>query len=254
MSGSCAGTVRPVSRAPWRFRAQLSARRETAHPHGRTPSVRSDSNDPTRGLLKVVGNRRPGGYRDPRGMRNTTTDEQANRRYTRSTELPPRTKGQPLTPAPTPTEPPKRVAVYEYTFSRRRVAEPLGTVREPADVTAVLRDYLRPDEVEQERLVVALLNVKNAIIGVETVYIGNTSGSAVRVGEVFRSAVRLNASAIVVAHNHPSGDPTPSPEDVAITTALVAAGHLLDIPLLDHLIVGSYARSVSMRATGRIGS
>jgi DNA repair protein RadC len=192
-------------------------------------------------------------------MRNTTTDEQTNRRYPRSLHPPSSTKGAAQTPTPTPTAGqtkapslPKRAAIYEYTFSRRRVAEPLGTVREPGDVTAVLRDYLRPDEVEQERLVVALLNVKNAVIGVETVYIGNTSGSAVRVGEVFRAAVRLNASAIVVAHNHPSGDPTPSPEDIAITSALAAAGHLLDIPLLDHLIVGSYARSVSMRATGRI--
>lgn len=194
-------------------------------------------------------------------MRNTTTDDQANRKYPHSQHGLSSTKGSALTPSATPTagqmkaaSSPTRAAVYEYTFTRRRVAEHLGTVRDPGDVATVLRDYLRPDEVEQERLVVALLNVKNAVIGVETVYIGNTSGSAVRVGEVFRAAVRLNASAIVVAHNHPSGDPTPSPEDMSITTALAAAGHLLDIPLLDHLIVGSYARSVSMRATGRIGS
>jgi DNA repair protein RadC len=187
------------------------------------------------------------------------TNEQTNRRYPRSQHLPSSTKGRALTPPLTPTTPLKtslasrtRAAVYEYTFTRRRVAEPLGTVRAPGDVTAVLRDFLRPDEAEQERLVVAVLNVKNAIIGVETVYIGNASGSSVRVGEVFRAAVRLNASAIVVAHNHPSGDPTPSAEDVSITTALAAAGHILDIPLLDHVIVGSYARCVSMRATGRI--
>ena len=210
----------------------------------------------------VLGNRRPGGHPDAWGMKTTTgttTNEQTNRRYPRSTHLPSSTEGPGLTPPATPrrpkktaVSPPARAVVYEYIFTRRRVAEPLGTVRAPGDVTAVLRDYLRPDEAEQERLVVAVLNVKNAIIGVETVYIGNASGSSVRVGEVFRAAVRLNASAIVVAHNHPSGDPTPSAEDISITTALAAAGHILDIPLLDHVIVGSYARCVSMRATGRL--
>lgn len=144
--------------------------------------------------------------------------------------------------------------MYEYTFSRRRVAEPIGTVRAPGDVTAVLRDFLRPDQAERESLVVALLDTKNAIIGVERVYLGSVAGMPVRVSEVFRAAVRLGAVAIVVGHNHPSGDPTPSAEDISITAALVAAGHLLDVPVLDHIVVGTGSRTVSLRATGRMGA
>jgi RadC-like JAB domain len=114
-------------------------------------------------------------------------------------------------------------AVYEYTFSRRRIADPIGSLRSPQDAMHVLHDYVRPDEAEQERLVVALLNIKNQVIGIETLYVGNASGIPVRVGEVFRGAVRLNAVALIVAHNHPSGDPMPSPNDVAITVELAEA-------------------------------
>ena len=144
-------------------------------------------------------------------------------------------------------------AVFEYTFSRRRIAEPIGTVRSPADAVTLLREYVRPDEAEQERLVVALLNVKHAVVGLELVYIGNASGSSVRVGEVFRAAVRVGASAIVVCHNHPSGDPEPSADDLAVTRDLAAAGRILDIEVLDHLILGSDGRSTSLRALGHLG-
>jgi len=142
--------------------------------------------------------------------------------------------------------------IYEYVFSRRRIADPLEVVRSPDVASAILRLYLRPDEAEQERLAVALLDVKNSVIGVLTVYLGNTSGATVRVAEVFRDAVRLNASALVVAHNHPSGDPAPSAEDLALTSELAAAGRLLDIELLDHLILGDEDRTVSMRALGQL--
>jgi hypothetical protein len=141
-------------------------------------------------------------------------------------------------------------AIYEFRFTRRRVAESFGTVRSPADVASLLSEFVRPDTAESEQLVVALLDTKNAIIGVETVYVGNVAGSSVRVGEVFRSAVRLNASALVVAHNHPSGDPTPSAEDVAVTREMASAGRVLDIALLDHVVLGSGGRSVSLRALG----
>ena len=120
-------------------------------------------------------------------------------------------------------------------------------------MAALLREYVRPDEVEQERLVVALLNVKHAVIGLEPLYVGNVSGSSVRVGEVFRAAVRLNASAIVVCHNHPSGDPTPSADDLAVTRDIAAAGRILDIELLDHVILGGEGRTASLRALGHLG-
>ena len=93
-------------------------------------------------------------------------------------------------------------------------------------------------------------NTRNVVLGRATVYVGNLAGSPVRIGEVFREAVRRQAAAVVVAHNHPSGDPSPSGEDLRITAELAEAGRLLDIELLDHLVIG-HGRWVSLRAAGR---
>jgi DNA repair protein RadC len=98
---------------------------------------------------------------------------------------------------------------------------------------------------------VALLNTKNVVTGVVTVYVGNLAGSSVRVAEVFRDAIRRNAAAILVAHNHPSGDPAPSGEDLRITAELAAAGRLLDVELLDHLVITRDAW-ISLRALGAV--
>ncbi len=94
-----------------------------------------------------------------------------------------------------------------------------------------------------------LLNTKNVVLRVATVYQGNVSTSLVRVGELYRDAVRLNASGVILVHNHPSGDPTPSPDDLHLTAEALAAGRLLDIDLLDHLVVGHDAY-VSLRDRG----
>jgi DNA repair protein RadC len=102
---------------------------------------------------------------------------------------------------------------------------------------------------EQEHLRVMLLDTRNQVIQVVEVYRGSLNSSVIRVGEVFREAVRRNAAAIIVAHNHPSGDPTPSPEDIAVTRALVDAGKLLDIEVLDHLVIGKN-RYVSLKSKG----
>ena len=91
---------------------------------------------------------------------------------------------------------------------------------------------------EQEHLKVVLLNTKNQVLGVREVYVGNVNSSVVRVSEVFRPAIRDNCLSIIVVHNHPSGDPTPSPEDVNITKQIVGAGALLDIEVLDHIVIG----------------
>jgi DNA repair protein RadC len=122
-------------------------------------------------------------------------------------------------------------------------------VRTPAD----LAELLLPDmsHLEQEELRVVLLNTKNVVTAMITVYAGNLAGSSVRVGEVFRDAVRRQAAALVVAHNHPSGDPAPSAEDIRITAELRDAGRLLDIELLDHLVIGR-GRWVSLRALGAL--
>jgi DNA repair protein RadC len=90
---------------------------------------------------------------------------------------------------------------------------------------------------DQEHLRVVLLNTKNQVLSVQQIYRGNVSASLVRVSEIFRTAVRENCPAIIVVHNHPSGDPTPSNEDAEITRQIVEAGGLLHIELLDHIII-----------------
>ena len=139
--------------------------------------------------------------------------------------------------------------VYEYTFTRHKVAEVGATIRGPQVAASIAQDLI--GNAETEELVVFALNTKNAIIGLERVYRGNVAGSAVRVGEVFRMAVRLNATSILVAHNHPSGDTAASSEDTHITGELAEAGRLLDIPLLDHIIVTA-DNWISLRSMGVI--
>lgn len=102
---------------------------------------------------------------------------------------------------------------------------------------------------EQEELRVILLDTRNHLIDVVEVYRGSINSSQIRVGELFKVAVRRNAAAIIVVHNHPSGDPTPSPDDVAVTRALNQAGKLLDVEVLDHLVIGN-GRFVSLKERG----
>ena len=102
---------------------------------------------------------------------------------------------------------------------------------------------------EQEQLRTVLLDSRNRVISIPTVYIGSLNHTAVRVGEVFREAIRANAAAMIVVHNHPSGDPTPSPDDVQITRMIVEAGKLLHIDVLDHMIIGRQ-RWISLKERG----
>ena len=120
------------------------------------------------------------------------------------------------------------IAAFE--LGRRLLADwPAGrwTIRSPRDVADRL--LLQMGRLEREELRVVLLNTKNVVLRVATVYQGNVSSSLVRVGELFRDAVRLNASGLILVHNHPSGDPTPSPDDLHLTAEALAAGRLLDI-------------------------
>jgi DNA repair protein RadC len=135
----------------------------------------------------------------------------------------------------------------------RRVAaawpSPGWRIRSPADLAERLVPAMGHLEAEELRAV--LLNTKNAVTGMVTVYAGNLAGSSVRIGEVFRDAVRRQAASLVVVHNHPSGDPSPSAEDLRITREMAEAGRLLDIDLLDHLVIG-HGRWVSLRALGAL--
>lgn len=122
-------------------------------------------------------------------------------------------------------------------------------VRSPEDLVRLVEPEM--SVLEQEQLRVFLLDTKNRVIAIRTLYTGSLNQSTVRVAEVFKAAIRENCAAIAIAHNHPSGDPTPSPEDVRVTQAIVEAGKLLDVDVLDHVIVGRGRPSyVSLRERG----
>ncbi len=117
-------------------------------------------------------------------------------------------------------------------------------VKTPKEVGDLMMGKMR--HLQQEHLVVLLMNMKNKIIKEEWLYKGTLNSSIIRVAEVYRQPIRHNAAAIIIAHNHPSGDPTPSPEDIRVTRDIRQAGTLLDIELLDHVIIG-HGRWVSMK-------
>lgn len=110
-------------------------------------------------------------------------------------------------------------------------------IRTPRDIV----DMLGPEVVrlDREHLHVVLLSTKHHVIGIREIYRGTLNSSVVRVAELFKAAIRDDAASIIIVHNHPSGDPTPSGDDIQITTDAVAAGRLLDIEVIDHVIVGS---------------
>jgi DNA repair protein RadC len=110
-------------------------------------------------------------------------------------------------------------------------------INSPADAAALVQYEM--SLLEKEHLRVLLLDRRNRVLDIVQIYEGSVSSSQVRIGEVFRPAIQRMASAIIATHNHPSTDNTPSPDDVAVTRAMVQAGKLLDIELLDHLIVSS---------------
>jgi DNA repair protein RadC len=120
-------------------------------------------------------------------------------------------------------------------------------ITSPVDAANLL--MLEMAGLEQENLRTILLDTKNRVLTSPTVYVGNVNSSIIRVSEIFREAVRENATAIIVAHNHPSGDPTPSPEDVQVTRSMVEAGALLGIEVLDHIVIG-HQRFVSLKERG----
>lgn len=121
------------------------------------------------------------------------------------------------------------------------------TINSPADAAALVQHDM--SLLEQEHLRTLLLDRRNRVLEIVEVYQGSVNSSQVRVGEIFQAAVGRMASALVVVHNHPSGDPTPSPDDVAVTRAIVQAGKLLDIEVLDHLVIGQ-GRWVSLKERG----
>ncbi|MGH2536196.1 MAG: RadC family protein [Candidatus Promineifilaceae bacterium] len=141
------------------------------------------------------------------------------------------------------------LAVLE--LGRRLQGPPAGErprITSPADAANLLIPRLR--HLEQEELHVVLLDTRNRVLDIRAVYRGSLNTSLVRIAEIFRPAIEAPAAAIVVAHNHPSADPSPSPEDITVTRQIVQAGKLLDIDCLDHLIIGHTYVSLKERGLG----
>ena len=135
-------------------------------------------------------------------------------------------------------------------FGKRLIAEPneeRKRITSPTDAANHFMPLMQG--LEQEHLMVLTLNTRNGILGTHTIYKGSLNSSIVRIAEVFKYAMRDNAAAIIIAHNHPSGDPSPSPEDIKVTRQLVQAGKLMDIDVLDHVVVG-HQQYISLKERG----
>jgi len=129
----------------------------------------------------------------------------------------------------------------------RKYSEGRYTIRSPEDAAA----YLMTDmaSLNQEHFVALFLNVKNEVLHKQTIFIGSLNSSIVHPREVFREAVKRSAASIIVAHNHPSGNPSPSPEDIEVTKRLIEAGSIMGIEVLDHVIIGDH-QFLSMKEKG----
>ena len=136
---------------------------------------------------------------------------------------------------------------YEVETQPERTTGDLPAINCPEDVRRLLGPEM--SGLAQEQLRVLLLNTRNLVVGQRVVYQGNVNSSMIRPAEVLRPAVMEAVPSIIVCHNHPSQDPTPSPEDAAITRELAQAGKLLGIELLDHIVIGG-ERFVSLKERG----
>lgn len=122
--------------------------------------------------------------------------------------------------------------------------EERAIVRSAQDVANLLQAEM--GLLDQEQMRVVLVNTRNQVLGIANVYQGNVHTAVVRIGELFREALRQNAPALILVHNHPSGDSTPSADDIAMTKQAIEAGELLDIDVLDHVILAQ-GRFASMQ-------
>jgi DNA repair protein RadC len=125
--------------------------------------------------------------------------------------------------------------------------EAMPTIRSAQDVVNLIGTDMR--HLPREEFRILLLNTRCQVIAVKTVSVGTLNGSLVHPREVFREAIARSSHSLICAHNHPSGDPSPSPDDIAITRRLVEAGRLIDIEVLDHVIIGERG-SLSLKERG----
>mgnify|MGYP001139490424 CR=1 FL=1 len=119
----------------------------------------------------------------------------------------------------------------------RKKPEERGLISSPQDVADQVQ--YRMATLEQEELWVLLLDTRNHHLRTEQLYKGSLNASTVRPAEIFKAGIRHNAASLIIVHNHPSGDPSPSPEDINLTRMLIEAGKMLELPIIDHVIVGA---------------
>jgi len=127
------------------------------------------------------------------------------------------------------------------------VAEPKPSINSPEDIAQLVMYEM--SALDREELWVMLLDSRNQVLKIDRLYKGTLDSCTVKVGEIFRSAIVEGAASIIVLHNHPSGDPEPSVDDIKLTRAIREAGRLVDIELLDHMVIAG-GRFVSFKARG----
>jgi len=133
-------------------------------------------------------------------------------------------------------------------YIRKYKKEEKFVVRSPKDAARYFNDL---EHQNQEFFDVIFLNVKNVVIGRKNIFKGSLNSSIVHPREIFKEAVRLSAASIICSHNHPSGDPSPSPEDLEVTKRLVEAGKIVGIEIIDHVIIG-HGKHVSLKEKGYV--
>ena len=146
-----------------------------------------------------------------------------------------------------------RIPIYQVKLVRDgSLTTERKRIEGPATAASVLHQYF--EGADREHFVVLLLDTKHQIIGIHTVSVGVLDASLIHPREIFKPAILANAAAIILAHNHPSGDPTPSAEDRLVTQQMVAAGRLIGIAVMDHVIVGERPHFISFVESGMLDS
>ena len=134
------------------------------------------------------------------------------------------------------------------TVTRRRQRKPAPSLRAPGDVYQLMRPRLKG--ADREHFYALLLNTKNVVLAVELISVGSLNASIVHPREILKPAIAISAGSIILVHNHPTGDPGPSREDIEFTRRFAQCGELIGIELLDHVIIGDNGHFVSLKERG----
>jgi DNA repair protein RadC len=130
-----------------------------------------------------------------------------------------------------------QVPVYKVQLVKEdSISSDISSIDQPSQVAAMVMDDLRNED--REKFMIVMLNTKNKVIGFNLVSMGTLNASIVHPREVFKPAIIAGAGSVILIHNHPSGDPSPSQEDIEVTKRMVASGDVLGITVRDHLVIG----------------